>query len=133
MKRPFVLGQHRWRARLRRDVVLGHILGSSMAFIDSSAVNVALPVIQRDLGASAAQVQWVVGSPVVSWCAVLVGGRSAIAVAVRVFVWGVSVFALFRSGAVSPGAGQLILARAAQVLAPRCRPRQPVDHRRVLR
>ena len=31
-----------------------------MAFIDGSVVNVALPVIQRDLGATASDVQWIV-------------------------------------------------------------------------
>lgn len=38
------------------------ILGSSMSFIDGSAVNVALPIVQRDLHASAASGQWVVES-----------------------------------------------------------------------
>ena len=36
------------------------ILGSSMAFIDGTAVNVALPVLQKHLGATVAEVQWVV-------------------------------------------------------------------------
>ena len=31
-----------------------------MAFIDSTVVNVALPALQRDLGATAAQAQWVI-------------------------------------------------------------------------
>lgn len=38
------------------------ILGSSMAFIDGTAVNVALPVLQSDLRVSLADVQWVVES-----------------------------------------------------------------------
>jgi MFS family permease len=41
-------------------ILLSTILGSSMVFIDSSVVNVALPRIQVDLNASAATVQWVV-------------------------------------------------------------------------
>jgi EmrB/QacA subfamily drug resistance transporter len=41
-------------------VLLATILGSSMAFIDGTAVNVALPVMQRDLHASMADIQWVV-------------------------------------------------------------------------
>ena len=40
-------------------VLVAAILGSAMTFIDGSAVNVALPVIQRELGADAAQMQWV--------------------------------------------------------------------------
>ena len=35
------------------------ILGSGMAFIDSTAVNVLLPVFQRELDASITQVQWI--------------------------------------------------------------------------
>jgi EmrB/QacA subfamily drug resistance transporter len=41
-------------------VLIATILGSSMVFIDASAVGVALPVMQRDLHASAAQAQWIV-------------------------------------------------------------------------
>ena len=41
-------------------VLAATILGSSMAFIDGTVVNVALPVLQTDLHATAADVQWVV-------------------------------------------------------------------------
>ena len=41
-------------------VLVAAILGSSMSFIDASAVNVALPIIQRELGATSAQMQWVI-------------------------------------------------------------------------
>jgi len=41
-------------------VLVATILGSSMAFIDGTVVNVALPVLQIDLHATAAEVQWVV-------------------------------------------------------------------------
>ncbi len=41
-------------------VLFATILGSSMAFIDGTAVNVALPVMQRDLHATMADIQWVV-------------------------------------------------------------------------
>src|SRR2546422_5389539 len=41
-------------------VLVATILGSSMAFIDGSVVNVALPVIQRDLNATTTDVQWIV-------------------------------------------------------------------------
>src|SRR5437879_13638942 len=36
------------------------ILGSSMAFIDSTVVNVALPALQRTLGGTVIDMQWVV-------------------------------------------------------------------------
>lgn len=40
-----------------RAVLIATILASSMVFIDGSAVNVALPTLQRELGATAAQAQ----------------------------------------------------------------------------
>ena len=41
-------------------ILVATILGSSMAFIDGSVVNVALPVLLRDLNATSSDVQWVV-------------------------------------------------------------------------
>src|SRR5690349_18684676 len=38
------------------------ILGSSMAFIDGTVVNVALPALQSALGATVSDVQWIVES-----------------------------------------------------------------------
>lgn len=43
-----------------RWVLVVTILGSSMAFIDGTAVNVALPVLQKSLNATVADVQWMV-------------------------------------------------------------------------
>src|SRR2546422_3916393 len=56
-------------------VLVATILGSSMAFIDGSVVNVALPVIQRDLNATTSDVQWVVEAYSLFLAAlILVGG-----------------------------------------------------------
>src|SRR5579864_8941289 len=56
-------------------VLAATILGSSMAFIDGTVVNVALPVLQTDLNASATQVQWVVEAYSLFLAAlILVGG-----------------------------------------------------------
>jgi hypothetical protein len=41
-------------------VLAATILGSGMAWIDATAVNVALPTMQRDLHATAADMQWVI-------------------------------------------------------------------------
>ena len=46
----------------RRAVLLITILGSSLAFMDGSIVNVALPTLQRAFHAGASSVQWVVQS-----------------------------------------------------------------------
>jgi hypothetical protein len=43
-------------------ILAATILGSGMVFVDGSAVNVALPALQRDLGATIAEVQWVIES-----------------------------------------------------------------------
>jgi hypothetical protein len=56
-------------------VLLATILGSSMAFIDGTVVNVALPVLQLDLKATVADVQWVVEAYSLFLAAlILVGG-----------------------------------------------------------
>lgn len=44
----------------KRWVLVACILGSSLAFVDGTIVNVALPAIQRTLHASLYQAQWVV-------------------------------------------------------------------------
>src|SRR5947209_18259291 len=56
-------------------ILLATILGSSMVFIDSSIVNVALPVLQADLAAPMSSVQWVVEVYILFLAALmLVGG-----------------------------------------------------------
>ena len=48
------------RTRSEPWVLAATILGSGMVFVDGSAVNVALPALQRDLGATIADAQWIV-------------------------------------------------------------------------
>jgi EmrB/QacA subfamily drug resistance transporter len=56
-------------------VLVATILGSSMAFIDGTVVNVALPVLQTDLNATATDVQWIVEAYALFLAAlILVGG-----------------------------------------------------------
>ena len=45
---------------LGRWTLVASILGSSMAFVDGSVVNVALKAIEHDLGGGLASQQWVV-------------------------------------------------------------------------
>ena len=90
-----------------------------MAFIDGTVVNVALPVLQKALGATAAQVQWVVESYAVALAALLLlGGALADKVGRRrIFAVGVALFALASAGcALSPSIDWLIAARAVQGL-----------------
>jgi EmrB/QacA subfamily drug resistance transporter len=100
-------------------VLAATILGSSMAFIDGTVVNVALPAIQADLGASLVDVQWVVESYSLLLAALLlVGGSLGDHYGRRrIFVCGVLLFAAASAccGA-APGIRQLIVARALQGL-----------------
>ncbi len=93
------------------------ILGSSMAFIDGSVVNVALPTIQADLATSVAGAQWVANASMLMLGAlILIGGSTGDRFGRRrVFVVGVAVFT-FASVAcgLAPDIIVLIAARAAQ-------------------
>src|SRR5271167_4857457 len=57
-------------------ILAATILGSSMAFIDGTAVNVALPALQSALHATLADVQWVVESYALFLAALLLIGGS---------------------------------------------------------
>jgi len=76
-------------------VLAATILGSSMAFIDGTVVNVALPALQSALHASITDVQWVVESYALMLAALLlVGGSLGDLLGRRkVYVLGVAVFA----------------------------------------
>jgi hypothetical protein len=49
-----------WGTPQARWVLLATVLGSGMAFLDATVVNVALPTIGRELHASVAGLQWIV-------------------------------------------------------------------------
>jgi EmrB/QacA subfamily drug resistance transporter len=93
------------------------ILGSAMAFIDGSVVNVALPAIQSDLQASIEGAQWVVnGYMLMLGALTLIGGAAADRFGRRgVFAAGVVLFT-FASVAcgLAPNVSALIAARCVQ-------------------
>src|SRR5215211_2064783 len=98
-------------------VLAATILGSSMAFIDETAVTVALPAIQAALDATAVDAQWVVAAYTLFLASlVLVGGSLGDHLGRRrVFSTGIALFALASVwGGLSPSGGQLIAARAVQ-------------------
>ncbi len=102
---------------VRPWVLAATILGSSMAMIDGSVVNVALPVMQARLNATATQVQWVVESYALFLAAlILVGGSLGDNFGRRrIFAVGIALFALASIWCgLSPNINQLILARAIQ-------------------
>ena len=96
------------------------ILGSSIAFIDASVVNVALPPIQNDLGGGLAAQQWVVDAYLLTLGSlILVGGSLGdIFGEVRLFVIGVAAFGLASAlCAVAPDITTLIVFRGLQGVA----------------
>jgi EmrB/QacA subfamily drug resistance transporter len=105
------------RPSSRPWVIAAASLGSGMAFLDSTVMNVALPAVQTDLEVSARQVQWVFGAfALVLAALLLVGGSLGDRYGRRrVFVLGAAIFAAASVWcALAPGAGQLIAARAVQ-------------------
>src|SRR6266496_2748881 len=104
-------------AEAKAWILAATILGSSMAFIDSTVVNVALPALQASFRATVVDVQWVVESyGLFLGALILVGGSLGDLFGRRLmFVAGVIIFAL---ASVCCGAAsnlhQLIIARSVQ-------------------
>jgi EmrB/QacA subfamily drug resistance transporter len=107
---PCAKGQERW-------ILAATILASSMAFIDGTVVNVALPSLQQSLQATAIGVQWVVESYSLFLSALLlVGGSLGDHYGrKRIFLIGVVIFALASAWCgIAPDINHLIIARAVQ-------------------
>jgi EmrB/QacA subfamily drug resistance transporter len=98
-------------------VLAAAILGSSMAFIDGTVINVALPVLQRELSATVADVQWIVEAYALLLTALmLLGGSLGDHLGRRrIFAAGVALFMLASIGCgLAQSTTQLIAARAIQ-------------------
>src|SRR6185436_818021 len=98
-------------------ILAATILGSSLAFIDGTVVNVALPALQADLGATVTDVQWVVEAYALLFSALLlVGGSLGDRYGRRrVYVLGIVLFtAASALCGLAPGVRFLIAARALQ-------------------
>lgn len=98
-------------------ILAATILGSSMAFIDGTVVNVALPALQSALRANLAGVQWVVesyGLPLAAF--LLLGGSLGDEYGRRkIFAAGVVMFAAASAWCgLAHGIGELIVARSVQ-------------------
>jgi EmrB/QacA subfamily drug resistance transporter len=101
----------RWLAAF---VLMGAAL---MDLVDITIVNVALPTIQSDLGASGTQLQWVVSGYMLAFAATLIvaGSFGDVLGRKRVFLIGVAAFGTASLGAgLAQGPGQLIAARVVQ-------------------
>lgn len=101
----------------RSWVLAATILGSSLAFIDGTVVNVALPAIQKELQASVTDVQWIVEGYLLFLSSLLLlggalgdrfGRRRVFAIGVALFIVASAACGLARDVV------QLVAARAAQ-------------------
>src|ERR1700736_5801618 len=104
-------------AQAGRWILAATILGSSMAFIDSTVVNVALPALQTSLHATVVGVQWVVESYGLFLAAlILVGGSLGDLFGRRLmFLAGVGVFAAASIACgLASNTQQLVIARSVQ-------------------
>src|SRR5437588_8092415 len=94
-------------------------IGLFMVVLDNLVVNVALPSIHRELGASIESLEWTVNAYVLSYAVLLLTG-SALGDRFgrkRMFMAGIAIFTLASAAAaLAPSAGLLIAARAAQGL-----------------
>ncbi len=112
-----MLGFEGDNAREKVIVLLTMCFALAMAMLDNTVVNVALPSIQKDLGAGFSQLQWVVDGYVLAFASLLLTGgilgdrygRK------RMFLSGLTVFTIFSFlCGVSQNANQLIAFRVFQ-------------------
>ena len=100
-----------------RWVLAATVLGSGMAFLDATVVNVALPMIGKDLGTDLAGLQWTINAYTLTLASfILLGGSAGDRFGRRrVFVVGVVWFAAASLlCGLAPNVGVLVAARALQ-------------------
>ena len=110
---PGASGGYRWR----RPAALVMIVGALMDMIDVTIVNVTLPTIRRDMGASATQLEWVVSGYMLAFAAALIiaGNLGDLLGRKRVFLFGAGLFGVASLCAgLSATAPELIAARLVQ-------------------
>jgi EmrB/QacA subfamily drug resistance transporter len=104
-------------SRAGEALIATTVLASMVGFLDASVVNVAIPTIERDLGASVSAVQWTLTGYLVTVAALLLlsgaladrfGRRRVLAAGLAVM------FAASILCAVAPSVGTLIAARVVQ-------------------
>src|SRR3954463_15082352 len=90
---PLDKGRQRW-------VLAACVLGSSMAFIDGSVVNVALPKMESELETTLAYMTWVINAYTLCMSALLlVGGAAADQIGRRrIFITGITLFSIASIG-----------------------------------
>jgi EmrB/QacA subfamily drug resistance transporter len=107
-------------ASVKRLTLIACIMGSGIALLDGTVVNVALPTIQRHLGGGLAAQQWVLNGYLLTLGSlILIGGSLGDLFGERrIFALGVGGFGVASLGcALAPSIGALIAARAVQGVA----------------
>src|SRR6266567_4099430 len=102
------------KTKSRSWILAATIVGSSMAFIDGTVVNVALPALQSSLHATVVDVQWIVEAYGLFFSAlILVGGAVGDSVGRRrMFLLGTGLFAAASIGCgLSSSVSELLIAR----------------------
>jgi MFS family permease len=105
--------------RRKSLTLVATIIGSAMALLDSSVVNVALPAMQQALHGDAAATQWIVNAYLLLLGAlVLIGGSAAdLYGRRRIFLLGIAIFiAASIACGLAPNIGVLVAGRAVQGL-----------------
>lgn len=100
-------------------IIVATVLGSSLSYIDGSAVNVALPAIAAGLKAGSGGIQWIVNGYLLPLAAlVLIGGALGDRLGrKRVFMAGLAIFTIATLACImAPTLDWLIAARAGQGL-----------------
>ena len=106
-----------WGTPAGRGVLLATVLGSGMAFLDATVVNIAIPAIGDAMGASVAGLQWILNGYTLALASlILIGGALGDRFGRRrVFLIGVAWFAAASLlCGLAPTTGALVAARALQ-------------------
>jgi MFS family permease len=106
-----------WGTPKARWILFATVLGSGIAFLDTTVVNVALATIGAELDASVAVLQWILNAYTLTLASlILIGGSLGdLFGRRRVFLIGVTWFAIGSAiCGVAPNAGTLVAARAFQ-------------------
>jgi EmrB/QacA subfamily drug resistance transporter len=114
---PDPAGTIAFDSKAGRWVLAIAVLGSGIAFLDGTVVNVALPAIGKDLGATTSQLQWMLNGYLLTLASlILLGGSLGDRIGRRaIFTIGVAWFTLASAlCALAPSAGLLIAARLLQ-------------------
>src|SRR6266566_7038924 len=82
-------------SRARNWTLAAAILGSCMAFIDGTVVNIAIPVLQRSMGATVSDTQWIVDAYLLVLSSLMLagGGLGDHLGRRKVFAIGIAIFA----------------------------------------